>query len=108
MVRTVATMRPLRQDLLRAVGDGRFLVTRHATERLRSRRIPLWQVVDVTLTARIWFEHPHRLPHPTAECHGVLPDGRTLCAVWSWVVLEQEARLVTAFVPERRRGRSSA
>lgn len=79
---------------------GRFLVTRHARQRMAGRQIRLWQIeagINNGKTIRI---DEQAEPNPTVMLEQALPDGTSMHVVWAWLPTTQEALLVTAYVPD--------
>ena len=80
-----------------AVREGRFLVSVHARERLAERRVRLWQVEAGLETAAVEEVRPDEEPNPSIVVETILPDGTAATAVWSWMVLSNQAKLVTVY-----------
>lgn len=83
------------EKIHRAVSENRYVLSTHATERLRERRIPEWQAAAGVAEAQLVEERPNDLPNPSVEMRQVLPDGTPVLAVWAWLRLSNAARLVT-------------
>lgn len=94
-------MGALRRAIEEAVGRDRFLVSRHARERLRQRAIPLWQVTSSLADGTLLKERTNDRPHPSVELRHNLPDGTDIKVVWSYDAREAEARLVTVHYFDR-------
>jgi hypothetical protein len=77
------------------VTEGRYIVGQHAAERLEERGVLEWQVVDGIVNARLLSERPNDRPNPSIEVEEVLADGTPLMVVWSYIVLDDIAKLVT-------------
>lgn len=87
-------MRVFRQ--IRAlVAAGDYVVTKHAADRLRQRRIMVWQAVAGLDDGELLLERPRDKPFPVIEVRERLPDGTEFKAVWSLVKDVPLARLVT-------------
>jgi len=84
-----------------AIAHDRFVVGRHAAERLRQRRIPIWQVVGMTLEGRLLQEREAAMPNPVIEVGITLADGTEAKAVWAWLPADDEAKLVTVHFFDR-------
>jgi hypothetical protein len=82
------------QDAVRA---GRFVVSQHAQQRLRQRRVQLWQVEAGVDTWTVLEVRPQDLPNPSIVCEQVLPDGTTITVIWAWDVTNSWALLVTVY-----------
>jgi hypothetical protein len=78
-----------------AVGDDRYLVSLHASDRLEERSVTEWQVVSGLAESRLLRERPSDQPNPAVEVEQVLPDGTPIKVVWSWIETDQIAKLVT-------------
>lgn len=78
-----------------AVGDERYVIGRHANERLRQRRIPAWQVISGVESGTLLRERSDARPNPVAEVQQQLADGTPIKAVWAWLEPEGVAKLVT-------------
>ncbi len=83
------------QDIKQAVAEERYIIGRHANERLRKRLIPAWQVVSGLETGTLLVERPDARPNPAAEVQQLLADGTPVKAVWAWMADERVAKLVT-------------
>lgn len=84
-----------------AVSQERYALSVHATEKLRERRIPEWQVASGLASARLIMERPGSLPNPSVEVLVSLADGTPVKAVWSWLPESRLARLVTVHFLDR-------
>jgi hypothetical protein len=74
---------------------GRYVVSQHAVERLDERSILEWQVVDGVEHSVVVAEHPNDTPNPSVEARQLLADGTEVKAVWSHIVSDDIAKLVT-------------
>jgi hypothetical protein len=83
------------RKIKQAVHEERYLIGRHANERLRQRRIPAWQVISGVESGILLRERPDAKPNPVAEVEQRLPDGTPVKAVWAWIEAEGVAKLVT-------------
>ena len=95
-------MGKLWDQIRRAVSDEFFVVGDHADERMRERRIELWQVVGEIDDARLIVEREGDLPYPTAVVEQSLADGTRIRVVWAWLQRRQLAKLVTVHLIQRR------
>jgi hypothetical protein len=80
-----------------AVREGQFLVSVHARERLAERGVRLWQVEAGLETAAIKEIRPDDEPNPSIVVETILPDGTPATAIWSWMAVSQQAKLVTVY-----------
>ncbi len=94
-------MGQLFEDIRLAVAEERYVIGRHANERLRERRISAWQVIAGVESGTLFFERTDARPNPIAEVQQQLPDGTSIKAVWSWVDAERQAKLVTVHFFDR-------
>lgn len=78
-----------------AVEEDRVVIGNHADNRLRERRIPVWQVVAGIHEAHLIAERLQSKPNPSIEVEQLLPDGTAVKAVWSWLRYNEHAKLVT-------------
>lgn len=79
-----------------AVREERYVIGRHANERLRQRRIPAWQVTSGVESGTLVRERSNAKPNPVAEVRQQLPDGTPVKAVWAWIESDGGvAKLVT-------------
>lgn len=78
-----------------AIDKGDYVLSKHATERLRERRITEWQVAVGAASARVLCERPADRSNPSVEMEQTLPDGTRIKAVWSWLPESRMARLIT-------------
>ena len=85
------------ESIKQAVREGRFLVSVHARERMAERRVRLWQVEAGLETAVIEEIRPDDEPNPSIVVETILPDGMAATVVWSWMVLSDQAKLVTVY-----------
>ena len=83
------------QTIRRLVMSGRYVVGEHATQRLEERLILEWQVVDGIERGALLAEDPGAQPNPTAEVRQALADGSEVKVVWSYVISDDIAKLVT-------------
>ena len=82
-------------EIKRAVREERYIVSRHANERLRQRRMMGWQIISGIESGILLMERPDATPNPAVEVQQQLADGTAVKAVWSWLEDDQVARLVT-------------
>ncbi len=68
-------MGQLFEDIKRAVSEARYVVSDHADERLRERKIELWQVINGLESGKLLQERPGSAPLPTVEVEQLLADG---------------------------------
>jgi Domain of unknown function (DUF4258) len=94
-------MGDLFDKIIEAVQQERFVVSNHADDRLRERKIVVWQVISEIDHAIIVEERPHDTPFPSAIVEQFLPDGTPIRVVWSWDEPHQLARLVTVHLIDR-------
>jgi hypothetical protein len=87
--------------ILTAIRDENFVFGAHALERLRQRKIPLWQVAACCASGKVLREQASARPNPKVEMEIVLPDGTTAKAVWSWLAVQRRAKLVTVHFVDR-------
>jgi hypothetical protein len=78
-----------------AVAEERYVLSIHAVEKLRERRIEEWQAASGLADGRLLSERPGDTPNPSVEVEQTLPDGTPVKAVWAWLTLSRLARLVT-------------
>ncbi len=78
-----------------AVEAGRYVITLHAAQRLRERRVPQWQAISGLRDATLLLERPRARPNPCIEVEQWLADGTPVKAVWAWLPYDQAAQLVT-------------
>ena len=90
-------------DLIRdLVGDGKYVVGKHAAERLEDRGILEWQAVVGLDDGILIVERPDAMPNPAVEVRESLPDGTDFKAVWSLLPQSGVAKLVTVHFFDRR------
>jgi hypothetical protein len=77
------------------VGEEKYIVGLHASERLEERGIMEWQAVTGLEDGVLIAESPGATPNPTAEVREILPDGTEFKAVWSHLSQSGVAKLVT-------------
>lgn len=83
------------------VDRGRYLVGKHAAERLEERGILEWQAVAGLDSGTLIVERPDAGPNPTIEVRESLPDGTEFKAVWSLLRRSGVAKLVTVHFFDR-------
>ena len=79
----------------RLVREDKYIVGKHAAERLEERGIMEWQVVAGADDGELIVERPEASPNPAVEVREALPDGTELKAVWSYLRQSGVAKLVT-------------
>lgn len=85
------------------VNEGRYVVGKHAAERLEERGILEWQAVAGLVEGGVLIaERPDATPNPTVEVRESLPDGTEIKAVWSLLRQSGVAKLVTVHFFDRR------
>lgn len=94
-------MGQLFETIRRLVAEEKYVIGKHALERLEERRIMEWQVVAGVADGRLHLERPFDRPNPVAEIVETLPDGTEVNAVWSWLRLSDAAKLVTVHFLDR-------
>ena len=88
-------MGKLWEQIREAVRRDQLAISDHADERMRERRIELWQLVAEVDEAIVVDERPRSLPNPSVVVAQRLADGTPVTVVWSWLENRQLARLVT-------------
>ena len=74
-------MGKLHQRICRLVGEGRYVVGLHASERLMERGILEWQAVAGLGEGRLLVERAGDNPNPSIEVREMLADGTEFKAV---------------------------
>lgn len=77
------------------VAEDKYIVGKHAAERLEERGIVEWQVVAGVDDGQLITERPDASPNAVVEVRGTLPDGTEFKAVWSYLRQSGVAKLVT-------------
>lgn len=77
------------------VTQDKYVVGKHAAERLEERGIMEWQVVAGMDDGEMIVERPAASPNPVVEVRETLPDGTEFKAVWSHLRQSGVAKLVT-------------
>jgi len=90
-------MGSLFSKIRRAVREERYVVGRHADERCEQRRITEWQLVAGLEDGILLEERLHALPNPKVVVRQSLADGTEVEVVWSWLLREHRAKLVTVY-----------
>ena len=85
----------------RLVGEERYLIGGHASERLEERDIMEWQVVAGLDGGVLVLEKPNATPNPAVEVRETLPDGTEVKAVWPYLAQSGVAKLVTVHFFDR-------
>ena len=88
-------MGKLFDNIRQAVREDRFVLSNHADDRLRERKIELWQIVSEIDNAILLNERPKDLPNPSVEIQQTLPDGTEIKVVWAWIAHVCGAKLIT-------------
>jgi len=88
-------MGQLFEQIRALVGDERYLVGLHASERLEERDILEWQAVAGLKNGPLLQEKPEAMPNPAVDVLEELPDGTEFKAVWSFLRQSNVAKLVT-------------
>lgn len=83
------------------VAEEKYVVGRHASERLEERGIMEWQVVAAIEDGVLIAERPDAQPNPAVEVRECLPDGTEVKAVWSHLRRSGVAKLVTVHFFDR-------
>jgi hypothetical protein len=94
-------MTDLVEKIRDAISDDRFLVSRHASRRLRERGATAWQVIDATLMGRAHRIQVDAEPNPKVLFQLLLADGSEWTAVWSWLGHNKTAKLVPVYLTEQ-------
>ena len=90
-------------DLIRDLVDqGKYVVRKHAADRLGERGILEWQAVAALEDGILLIERPDAMPNPAVEVREALPDGTEFKAVWSLLRQSGVAKLVTVHFFDRR------
>lgn len=77
------------------VATDKYVVGKHAAERLEERGIMEWQVVAGLDDGGLITERPDASPNAAVEVRETLPDGTEFKAVWSYLRQSGVAKLVT-------------
>ena len=88
-------MRRLIDTIRQLVGEEKYVIGEHASERLDERGIMEWQVVAGLEDGDLIAERPDATPNPAVELRESLPDGTEFKAVWSHLRQSGVAKLVT-------------
>lgn len=83
------------------IDEERYIVGKHAVERLEERGILEWQEVAGLKDGILIVERPDATPNPTVEVRETLPDGTEFKAVWSLLRESGVAKLVTVHFFDR-------
>jgi hypothetical protein len=90
-------------DLIRDLVDqDKYVVGKHASERLEERGILEWQAIAGLADGRLLVERADATPNPVVEVREELPDGTDFKAVWSLLRQSGVAKLVTVHFFDRR------
>jgi hypothetical protein len=84
------------------VNEEKYVVGKHAAERLEERGVLEWQAVAGLEDGVLLLERPDATPNPAVEVREVLPDGTEIKAVWSLLRQSGVAKLVTVHFFDRR------
>lgn len=88
-------MRQLFATVRTLVGEDKYIVGKHAAERLEERGIMEWQVVAGVDDGELIVERPEASPNPAVEVLETLPDGTEFKAIWSYLRQSGVAKLVS-------------
>ncbi len=83
------------------VAEEKYVVGKHASERLEERGILEWQAVAALEEGILLMECPDAEPNPAVEVRESLPDGTEFKAVWSYLPRSGVAKLVTVHLFDR-------
>ena len=83
------------------VGQDKYVIGQHASERLEERGIMEWQAVTGLAGGVLLAERPDAEPNPAVEVRECLPDGTEFKAVWSHLRQSDVAKLVTVHFFDR-------
>jgi hypothetical protein len=83
------------------VAEEKYVVGKHASERLEERGILEWQAVAGLEDGILLAERPDAEPNPAIEVRESLPDGVEFKAVWSYLPQSRVAKLVTVHFFDR-------
>jgi hypothetical protein len=83
------------------VAEEKYVVGKHASERLEERGIMEWQAVAALAGGNLITEKPSSKPNPTVEVRECLPDGTEFKAVWALLRQSGVAKLVTVHFFDR-------
>ena len=78
------------------VAEDKYVVGKHAAERLEERGIMEWQVVAGVDGGELIVERRDASPNAAVEVRETLTDGTGVKAVWSYLRQSGVAKLVTA------------
>jgi hypothetical protein len=83
------------------VAVEKYVVGKHASERLEERGILEWQAVAGLEEGVLIMERPDAEPNPAVEVQESLPGGIEFTAVWSYLPRSGVAKLVTVHFFDR-------
>jgi hypothetical protein len=83
------------------VGEEKYAIGQHASERLEERGIMDWQVVAGLADGDLIAERPDAEPNAAVEVRECLRDGTEFKAVWSYLRQSGVAKLVTVHFFDR-------
>lgn len=89
------TMGQLYDTIRKLVGEEKYVVGEHASERLEERGMMEWQVVVGLDSGELIVERPDASPNAIVEVRESLSDGMEIKAVWSLLRQSGVAKLVT-------------
>ena len=90
-------MHPLLQTIRDAVEWDAIVTSNHADDRLRERRVELWQILNGIDDAQPISSRPNDLPNPSVLVRQTLADGTPVTVVWAWVESARLAMLVPEY-----------
>lgn len=77
------------------VDENKYVIGRHAAERLEERGILEWQAAAGLADGVLLVERLHASPNPVVEVREFLSNGEEFKAVWSLLSQSGVAKLVT-------------
>lgn len=91
------------EDIIRAVREGRFVVTDHADEEARNDRLTLDEILASVNAGEVIEEYPRDHPYPSCPVFGFNPRGEPIHSVWAYNELTGFAVLITVYRPDPER-----
>jgi Domain of unknown function (DUF4258) len=91
------------EDLIRAIGEGKVLITDHADEEAQADDLSFDEVYFSVVHGEIIEEYPEDRPYPSCLVYGDTFGGEPVHSVWAYNEESGFAAIITVYRPDPTR-----
>ncbi len=91
------------EDLIRAIGEGKVIITDHADEEAENDALSFDEVYFSVVHGEVIEEYPEDKPYPSSLVYGETFGGDQVHSVWAYNEGSEFAVVVTVYRPDQAR-----